>query len=127
MSSDSKAATAVIGRWKVMAANLPSQVDTIPQLAGRYTEMGKMTSDADALETRQAQLIADLQEVNHQRRDLLKAGEDLRSRIGAILRAEHGFASERLLEFGLKPRRGRGRGKKTKEQPAPAAATATTA
>ena len=25
MSSDSKAATAVIGRWKVMAANLPSQ------------------------------------------------------------------------------------------------------
>ena len=124
MSSDSKAATAVIGRWKVMATNLQSQIDKIPQLAGRYTEMVRMTSDADAMETRQAQLTADLQELNHHRRDLLKAGEDLRSRIGAVLKAEHGFTSERLLEFGLKPRRGRGRGKKIKEQPTPAATTA---
>ena len=123
MSSDSKAATAVIGRWKVMATNLQPQIDKMPQLAGRYTEMVRMTSDADAMETRQAQLTADLQEVNHRRRDLLKAGEDLRGRIGAILKAEHGFASERLLEFGLKPRRGRGRGKKTKEQPTPAVTT----
>lgn len=121
MASNGKATTEVYGRWKVMAANLQPQLEKLPQLAARYTELVKMTTDADALETRQAQLTADLQEVNHQRRDLLKNGEDLRNRIGAVLKAEHGFTSERLLEFGLKPRRARGRAKKT-----PATATTTT-
>lgn len=113
MASNGKATTEVYGRWKVMAVNLQAQLEKLPQLAARYTELVKMTSDGEALETRQAQLTADLQEVNHQRRDLLKNGEELRGRIGAALRAEHGFTSERLLEFGLKPRRARGRAKKT--------------
>jgi len=109
-----------------MAVNLQPQLDKLPQLTGRYNELVKMASDADVLETRQAQLTADLQEVNHQRRDLLKSGEDLRNRIGAALKAEHGFTSERLLEFGLKPRRSRGRSKKTTEQPTPAPLSTTT-
>jgi hypothetical protein len=122
MASNGKATTEVYGRWKVMAVNLQPQLEKLPQLAARYTELVKMTSDGELLETRQAQLTADLQEVNHQRRDLLKNGEELRNRIGAVLRAEHGFTSERLLEFGLKPRRGRGRAKKT---PPPATTTTT--
>jgi hypothetical protein len=121
MASNGKATTEVYGRWKVMTVNLQPQLDKLPQLTGQYTQLAKMTADADVLETRQAQLTADLQEVNRQRRDLLKSGEDLRNRIGAALRAEHGFTSERLLEFGLKPRRPRGRAKKT-----PPAATTTT-
>ena len=35
----------------------------------------------------------------------MKAGEEVRNRIGVVLRAEHGFTSERLLEFALKPKR----------------------
>jgi hypothetical protein len=116
MASDGRANTAVIGRWKVMATNLKPQLETIPQLTGRYNEMVKITTDAEDLENRQALLKADLQEVNRKRRELAKVGEDMRNRIGAILRAEHGFTSERLLEFGLKPRRPRSRGKKA-EQP----------
>ncbi len=126
MASNGKATTEVHGRWKVMAVNLQPQLDKLPQLTGRYNELVKTASDADALETRQAQLTADLQEVNHQRRDLLKSGEDLRNRIGAALKAEHGFTSERLLEFGLKPRRSRGRSKKATQQPTPAPTPATT-
>ncbi|HEX4964730.1 MAG TPA: hypothetical protein VF173_28215 [Thermoanaerobaculia bacterium] len=130
--SDGKTAKVVIGRWKVMATNLQPQLDKLPQLAGKYAELVKMTSDAEALETRKAQLTADSQDVNHQHRDILKAGEDLRNRIGAILKAEVGFTSERLLEFGLKPKRLRGRGKKsaaktpakTSEQPAAATSSA---
>jgi hypothetical protein len=100
-----------------MNGNLQAQLETMPQLAGRHTEMVKITTDAEDLENRQALLKADLQELNRQRRDLVKKGEDRRSRIGAILKAEHGFTSERLLEFGLKPRRIRSRGKKTAEGP----------
>lgn len=126
MASNGKATTEVHGRWKVMAVNLQPQLEKLPQLTGQYTQLVKMTSDAEVLETRQAQLTADLQEVNHQRRDLLKTGEDLRNRIGAVLRAEHGFTSERLLEFGLKPRRSRGRAKQTTEQSTPASPSTTT-
>ena len=118
MSSNGKANTVVIGRWKVMTTSLQPQLEKLPQLAGQYADLVKTTTDAEALETRQAQLKADLQELNHQRRNLLKSGEELRNRIGAALRAEHGFTSERLLEFGLQPKRARGRGKKAKAKPA---------
>lgn len=127
MASNGNATTEVYGRWKVMAVNLQPQLDKLPQLTTKYTDLVKTTSDAEVLETRQAQLTADLQEVNHQRRDLLKSGEDLRNRIGAVLRAEHGFTSERLLEFGLKPRRARGRGKKKPPTETPATTTTSTA
>ncbi len=125
MSSNGKANTVVIGRWKVMTTSLQPQLEKLPQLAGQYTELVKATSDAEALETRQALLKADLQELNHQRRNLLKSGEELRNRIGAALRAEHGFTSERLLEFGLKPKRPRGRGKKAKPADQPTTTPAT--
>ncbi len=130
MSSNGKAGTEVIGRWKVMATNLKPQLETMPQLTPRYTELVKATTDAEDLENRQAQLKADLQGVNRQRRDLFKTGEELRNRIGAVLKAEHGFTSERLLEFGLKPKRTRGRAKKkvqttTTSTPAPTATPAT--
>jgi len=119
MSTDSKVATAVIGRWKVMTTSLQPQLDKLPHLAGQYADLVKTTSDAEALETRQALLKADLQELNHQRRDLLKSGEELRKRIGAALKSEHGFTSERLLEFGLAPKRVRGSGKKAQAKTAP--------
>ena len=111
MAPDSRAGSAVIGRWKVMNGNLQTQLESMPQLAGKHTEMVRITTDAEDMENRQALLKADLRELNRQRRDLVKKGEDMRNRIGAVLKAEHGFTSERLLEFGLKPRRLRGRGK----------------
>lgn len=117
MSSQGQAGTEIIGRWKVMGVNLKPQLETMPQLTTRYNDFVKVTSDAEALETRQAQLKADLQEVNSQRRNIFKTGEDMRNRIGAILKAEHGFTSQRLLEFGLKPKRKRVRAKKSDGQP----------
>jgi hypothetical protein len=114
--SDGKISKVKIGRWKVMATNLQPQLEKMPHLTGRYTELVKLTGDAETLENRQAQLNADSQEINRQRRNLLKTGEDLRNRIGAVLRAENGFDSERLLEFGLKPKRPRGRSQSSKKK-----------
>ena len=127
MSSDGQAGTEVIGRWKVMVTNLKPQLETMPQLTARYNEMAKLTTDAEDLENRQAQLKADLQQVNRQRRDLAKTGEELRNRIAAVLRAEHGFSSERLLEFGVKPKRKRVRAKKDKKEDTPGTKPAPTA
>lgn len=41
-----------------------------------------------------------------------KSDEEIRGRLTAALQAEYGFASARLHEFGLQPRRSRGRRKK---------------
>lgn len=105
MPSDGRTFTETHGRWKVLATNLLSQLETLPHLAPRHQEITRILAEAETLEVRQSLLKADLQEVNRKRREILKVGEDLRNRIGAILRAEHGFTSERLVEFGLKPKR----------------------
>lgn len=105
MPSDGRTFTETHGRWKVLATNLLSQLETLPHLAPRHLEITRILTEAETLEVRQSLLKADLQEVNRKRREILKTGEDLRNRIGAILRAEHGFTSERLVEFGLKPKR----------------------
>ncbi len=126
MSSQGQTGTEIIGRWKVMGVNLKPQLESMPQLTARYNEFVKTTSDAEALENRQAQLKADLQEVNRQRREIFKTGEDMRNRIGAILKAEHGFSSERLLEFALKPKHKRVRAKKSNGQPSTSPTSTTT-
>jgi hypothetical protein len=96
----------------MMVTGLGPQLETLPELAARHARLSQLMAQAEELEARQAQLKADLQELNGQRRDLVKAGEEVRSRIGAVLRAEHGFTSERLLEFALKPKRIPIRGRK---------------
>lgn len=120
MPSDGRTFTETHGRWKVLATNLQSQLESLPVLVPRHAELTRMVTEAEELEVRQSLLKADLQEVNRRRRELAKAGEDLRNRIGAILRAEHGFTSERLVEFGLKPRRIIRRARKPAPQTPPA-------
>jgi chromosome segregation ATPase len=105
MASNGRTYQEVVGRWKILVTSLGLQLTAMPQLVNRHARMSELMAQAESLEARQAQLKADLQELNRQRRDLVRTGEELRGRIGAVLRAEHGFTSERLLEFALKPKR----------------------
>jgi predicted nucleic acid-binding Zn-ribbon protein len=122
MASSGKSYQEMLGRWKVMVTSLGPQLGTIPELSARHARLSQLMAQAEELEARQAQLRADLQEVNGRRRELAKVGEELRNRIGAVLRAEHGFTSERLLEFALKRKHIRSRSRKTNEEPEAAAA-----
>ena len=119
MASEGRTYLETVGRWKVLDSNLEPQIESMPHLAARRVDLQKMIAEGETLETRQAALKAELQEVNRRRRELIKTGEDLRNRIGAILKAEHGFTSKRLLEFGLKPKRFRGRAKPQDGEPTP--------
>jgi hypothetical protein len=56
-------------------------------------------------------LKAESREVNATRDTLAKTGDDLRRRLGAALQTTYGFRSEKLIEFGIPPRRTRGRDK----------------
>jgi len=51
-------------------------------------------------------------------------GDDLRNRLAASLQTVHGFQSEKLIEYGIKPRRPRGRDRQARKRRTPAAAPA---
>jgi len=114
-------------QWKVMTAGLEPQLEEFPLLVPLHTELKGITLRSDELDARQAALKAESQEINRVRGELAARGDDLRNRIAATLKTVHGFDSERLLEFGVQPKRVRGRDKKARKrsgQPDPAPAPA---
>jgi hypothetical protein len=98
-----------IARWKVMTVGLKPQLGDFPLLAPLHTELESVTLQSEELDARHEALKAETREINRIRGELAKKGDDLRSRMGATLQTVHGFRSEKLIEFGIQPRRVRGR------------------
>jgi hypothetical protein len=101
-----------IARWKVIAAGLKALLPEMPHLTAMQGELEKVILQSEELDARHEALKAETREVNRTREDLAKTGDDLRQRLGAALRTQFGFDSEKLIEFGLPPRRTRGRDRK---------------
>ena len=122
-----------IARWKVMTVALEPQLGDLPLLAPLHAELKDVTSESGELDARHEALKAETREVNRKRDELAKKGDDLRARMAASLQTVHGFRSEKLIEFGVKPRRARGRDlqarkrRSEKADPAPAAPSGTIA
>jgi hypothetical protein len=100
-----------IARWKVISAGLKPLLATMPHLADLHGELEKVIAQSEELDARAEALKAESRTVNASRETLAKSGDDLRSRLGASLQTTYGFKSEKLIEFGLKPRKPRGRDK----------------
>ena len=123
-----------IARWKVMAAGLKPMLPEMPHLGQIHGELEGVIGRSEVLDARSEALKAESREVNRTREELAKTGDDLRNRLGAALQTIHGFRSEKLIEFGIKPRRPRGRDRKPRvkapksgtEPSQPAAGTSTT-
>jgi hypothetical protein len=113
-----------IARWKVIAAGLKTLLPEMPHLTQMHGELEKIILQSEELDARHEALKAETREVNRTREDLAKTGDDLRQRLGASLRTQFGFQSERLIEFGIPPRRTRGRDRQ-KRAPRGSAARAT--
>jgi hypothetical protein len=123
-----------IARWKVMSVGLKPVLNELPLLAPLHTELEEVILQSEQLDARSEALNAETREVNRLRDELVKRGDELRSRLGASLQTVHGFKSEKLIEFGITPRKSRGRDRKPRArrngaqspQPATSAASATT-
>lgn len=100
-----------IARWKVISAGLKPLLGDMPHLAELHAELEKTILQSEALDARGEALKAESREVNATRDALAKTGDDLRRRLGAALQTTYGFRSEKLIEFGIPPRRTRGRDK----------------
>ena len=80
-----------------------------------HGQLEKIILQSEELDSRSEALKAESREVNKNRAGLAKTGDDLRKRLGASLKTSFGFASEKLIEFGIKPTR---RGAGTNPRPA---------
>jgi len=112
-----------------MTTGLEPQLGELPLLVPLHTELKGIILQSEELDTRQAALKAETQEINRIREELATRGDELRNRIAATLRTVHGFDSEKLIEFGVQPKRKRGRDRKPRQrrgQPAPAASPGST-
>lgn len=114
-----------IARWKVMSAGLKPLLGEMPHLATMHSELENVTLQSEELDARSEALKAESREVNRLREELAKTGDDLRLRLAAALQNVHGFRSEKLLEFGVKPRRTRGKDRKPRARPTTPAPTPT--
>jgi hypothetical protein len=103
-----------IAVWKVLHTGVRPLLAEMPYLTELHTELGGVIVRSEELDVRHEALKAETREVNRIREELARSGEELRNRIGAALQTMHGFRSERLIEFGLKPRRARGRDRQTR-------------
>lgn len=100
-----------IARWRLIAGGLKTQLAEMPHLSELHTELERIIGESEALDARHEALKAETREINRMREELARSGDDLRNRLGAALRTLHGFDSEKLIEYGLKPRKPRGRDK----------------
>ena len=114
-----------IARWKVIHVGVTPLLPEMPHLSGMHTELGGVISRSEELDARHEALKAETRELNRIREELAVTGDDLRKRLGAALQTVHGFTSEKLIEFGLKPRRARGRDRKPRTSRKPGAPAVT--
>lgn len=105
-----------IATWKVIHTSVEAELETKPHLSERHGRLGEIIGESEQLQVQQKSLIAQLRSVNRRRREIAAEGEDLRNRLAAALKFEHGFTHEKLISFGVKPRRTR-RSRKAEEQP----------
>ena len=113
-----------IARWKLMIGGLTPHLPEMPFLTEMHNELEATTTELEELERRHEALKAETREINRLRDELASAGDDLRNRLGAALRTRHGFKSEKLIEFGLQPRRTRGRDTKPRTRRSGSGSTA---
>jgi hypothetical protein len=122
MSTNGSTLPERIARWKVIVAGLKPLLPEMPHLVALHADLERAIDQSEELDTRSEALKAESREVNRMREDIARNGDDLRNRLGASLKTLHGFNSEKLIEFGLQPRRTRGRDRKPrarKNPPAP--------
>ena len=90
--------------WEVLSTNLKPHLETMPHLGSLHQEMTGIVVEARGLENLRSFHEAELRETNRKRREIEKKGRELRNRVAAALQSNFGPYSERLLEFGVKPR-----------------------
>jgi hypothetical protein len=107
-------------RWWKLANGVKRLLPQVPFANPQHTDYEETLLVLQSLEAEQAVLDARLSRLRRKRRDELEKARDLYSRLVGLVHATLGYHSERLRDFGLKPRK-RGGGARLATKPAQAA------
>jgi hypothetical protein len=113
-----------VGEWENLAVTVEVNAHELAYLAETRTQLVFNMDSAKAASIRQAAFKSQFQQATRDLEGFLTQGRDLATRLRNGIRTQYGLKSEKLVEFGLQPRRKRTRTKK--EEPGPAATPAPT-
>jgi hypothetical protein len=95
----------VLADCELLRASLPALLEELPHLNAENSELEAFLNEIKSLNQRQSELTSQLREVVRLRQEAEGRGRDLRGRRASQLRGKLGFKNERLLSFGIPPRR----------------------
>ena len=108
-----------ITNWDLTNTNVKPHLAEMPQVQPLQVELEAVIAEGRALDSQQEVARSQARDLNNQRLDIEKRGENLRRRIASHLRGTFGFTSEQLIQFGVNPRPRNTRRKKAEGKPAP--------
>jgi len=105
--------------WGKLVTNVNANQAELPvHLQELYSgPLSQVLEAARQLNARLQSRVGVKQQETLERRELMRTGRFLASKLRAALRAHHGFSSERLLEYDIKPIRSRRRPAEQPEEP----------
>jgi len=91
--------------WQTLAENLAPRVPDLPHLAADQKALSDLVAQAHTLQDQRDAHKASLQDLNKQRQTLAAQAKRVQTRLAVGLRNAFDVDSEKLVEFGVKPRR----------------------
>lgn len=92
-----------VNAWDVLVTSLQARLEEWPFMQPLYDELLKLVSESRSIVLQQEAARAQFHDAIGKRQDLERRGAELRTRISAHLKAQLGFRSEHLRQFGLSP------------------------
>jgi hypothetical protein len=91
--------------WSHLLASVGTNSGDVPFLDDLTLELNRILRTLNELDKEQLALIARKQQITRDREALKNLGRVVAARIRSGLRTQYGFGSEKLTEFGMRPRR----------------------
>jgi hypothetical protein len=110
----------ITAEWEQLLAAVEANRDDLPQAEALRVQLEASLEDLRALQAQRAALEANRLRATQDLRICFDQGRALASRLREWVRGQYGVRGDKLIEFGMKPRRKRRiRGRPEKEEGAP--------
>lgn len=105
MSERNQTRKGVQRRWEILLAGLEANREELGHMEFARVHLREHIKDFDAEQSRRATLQAEVLKSSRTIRSHLRSGQEFATRVANALRAHYGSQSDKLIEFGFKPRR----------------------
>ena len=91
-------------RWEILLAGLEANREELEHMEFARLHLREHLKDFSAEQSRRAVLQAEVLRSSRTIRSQLRSGQEFVTRVANALRAHYGTQSDKLIEFGFKPR-----------------------